>query len=104
MVIRHTNVAKDREKLSKVVNFFFSEIKKEITVRTKEDKMKGWDDVDTLDKMHIRLLEYRRRLKDLTHRSVTKKEKGLEVDIAFTVCLIKYLEDINFRQAIENSY
>lgn len=104
MVIRHTNIAKDREKLKRVFDVFVKEIDKCINHMTKDDKMKGWDRVVDDDDMHTKLLNLRRRLKDLAYRSVTEKEKGLEAELAFTVCLIKYFDDLNFRKGIESSF
>lgn len=92
MVIRHTNVAKDRTKLSNVIHDFKNKIEKLVYLKTRDDKMKGWDSSQHSEEI---LLELRRKLRDLVNRSVHQREKGLEVEIAFTACLIDYIDSIN---------
>ncbi len=97
MVIKHTNVAKDREKLKRVLHAFMEDMERVIDQKTKDDKMKGWEDIG-------HLLPLRRKLRDLATKATVGRTRGLEADIVLTACLIKYLDDEEFRQHIADDF
>lgn len=104
MAIRHTNIIKDREKLKRVLHNFILDVEVLIDKKTKDDNMKGWDTSGGELGNSSRLVSLRTKLRDLVTKATVGRVRGLEQDIVLTACLIKYHDDADFRQYLENQY